>query len=186
MLGIAPFLDIAFPVIYLPECALKSPPPPRYFYVLWRFLLHNVFFCFFLCLSKMSPHLKRSRAEFSKMGARTSGLSLAKMLGVCDPCLYAINRHLEPSATQTFHGVGTNAASKVSRRENSTVYYPAYLRGASLSHVQQTTPHFFVALLLRLRYGAQVEEEPYSLKLWTLMRMRPALDEQNHREGNRR
>ncbi|CAN0239211.1 unnamed protein product, partial [Pylaiella littoralis] len=32
----------------------------------------------------------------------------------------------------------------------------------------------------------QVEEEPYSLKLWALMRMRPDLEETEHHEGNRR
>ena len=45
----------------------------------------------------------------------------------------------------------------------------------------------FIASFLRLWFDlGQVEEEPVSLKLWTLMRMRPELDEQNHREGNRR
>ncbi|CAB1120233.1 unnamed protein product [Ectocarpus sp. CCAP 1310/34] len=32
----------------------------------------------------------------------------------------------------------------------------------------------------------QVEDEPYSLKLWALMRMRPDLEDQEHHEGNRR
>lgn len=33
---------------------------------------------------------------------------------------------------------------------------------------------------------AQVEDEPYSLKLWVLMQMRPALEEQEHHEGTSR
>ncbi|CAM9536619.1 unnamed protein product [Scytosiphon promiscuus] len=32
----------------------------------------------------------------------------------------------------------------------------------------------------------QVEDEPYSLKLWVLMQMRPDLEDQEHREGNSR
>ena len=33
---------------------------------------------------------------------------------------------------------------------------------------------------------SKVEDEPYSLKLWALMRIRPELEEQEHHEGNRR
>eukprot|EP00903_Cladosiphon_okamuranus_P008378 g8056.t1 len=39
---------------------------------------------------------------------------------------------------------------------------------------------------LSLAQTTQVDDEPYSLKLWALMRMRPDLEEQEHHDGNRR
>lgn len=133
-----------------------------------------------VCPRQLARSLSR---RIIKEGVVPSCVSRAKMPGGVRSM--PINRRLDPSVTQTSHGVvGIDMASKIFTPRKIDIHsYPACLFGIAVTCVTQ-----FVLLfcLHRAVYGAQVEEEPYSLKLWTLMRMRPELDEQNHREGNRR
>lgn len=171
--------------MYLPECALKSPPPPVVFTCFGGSCCTMCFFLFFVLVDDVPPPqtlsrriLKNGREDLRFVSREDAGC--VRSMPICYSQTSGAERHSNVSWGRDECGQQSFTPRKLDG------VLPCLSTWGIFVTCTTNNPPFFVALLMRLRYGAQVEEEPYSLKLWTLMRMRPALDEQNHREGNRR